>query len=151
GIGGQVVVAMTVTAFEAPAHAGPFHCGAAELLEPVQGLPQSAALYAKSGAHRVVHAEPEKLARRGDIAGGSRDGIAKEKPEPRSSWTELRYRRGGHVELQATREQEDAVDGRLDGKVEQVGASELTFNRARPVGEHVRACDARHETEAQIE
>src|SRR5437762_2688057 len=114
-------------------------------------LPRLPALDAEARADRSVYGEPEKLA---GIRGGHLlplDGLAEQKLELRPVRPEIGRRREGQIDLQTTRKEEDAVEGRAIRLVEERGGSKLLLHQPREVPENLADRDVPHDPEGQVE
>ena len=83
----------------------------------------------------MVHPEPEELVHGLQCGLRQLDGAAEEEAEARPARAELRRRAEREVDLEAAGEEEDAVDRRAEGDVEEVDAVELVRHSPGPVGE----------------
>ena len=93
----------------------------------------------------------EELVRVGRLHVRPLDRLAEEQAEPRPRRAERGSRREREIELEAAREQEDAVDRGAAREVEELHGVELVDEAARPVGEHVGHVDAVRDRERQVE
>ena len=134
---GQLVETAAVASVEPAAPAGEQQGLVADAADPVLRLPPAAALDREARSHGMVDAEPEQVVCRCRRRLRQVDRGAEEEPEPRSTRTEGGGGREREVDLEAAREQEDAVDRGSGGKVEEVDAVEVGGDPPRPVSEDV--------------
>src|SRR5204862_3586991 len=106
--------------------------------DPVFGLPQAVTLNACACVKRVMHGITEQLFGRRIGLLSKTHRFPEDGPELRAACTEIRRRCDREIELEATRQEEDQIDDRTVGKVEEGGSFELLGDLGRPVGQYLR-------------
>src|SRR5436305_109420 len=83
--------------------------------------------------------------------GSALDRLPEEQLELRTKRTELSRRREREVDLQVSREEEHAIQGRQKGQIEEVSGTQVLDQMRCPFTEHVTGGDALSEAKPEVE
>jgi hypothetical protein len=98
-----------------------------------------------------MRTDPEEVPSGGRCRVAPLDGAAEEQPERRTQRAEVRFGREGQVDLQIAGQEEDAVDRRGNGEIEQVRGPEVTSQVPGPVGQHLVHARAARNAEGEVQ
>src|SRR5690349_4760553 len=136
-LSGQLVEPSTVMLVQSKASTGERHRLVAQVVEPIQRLPESPTLDADMRANDMMDRESEHV-RGGRLA--TRwvlNCLTEQQPKPGSACPELRCGREREIDLQRSRQQEDPIHRLSDTDIEQDGRRRVVLHEPRPVREDI--------------